>query len=198
MTWVKVCGLTREADVAAAINGGADAVGFVNVPSSPRFVSIERASQLAKGISAHTVLLTLDVEPAQVLQILEDSGMTGIQPYGINAGATARAAAAAGYLVLSPQRPTPELKVADCPGIALLDTPSQTALGGTGRVFDWSLAKGLAGRFVLAGGLGPDNVVTAVEMVRPWGVDASSRLELSPGRKDNGMVADFITKAKNT
>lgn len=198
MTWVKVCGLTDESDVAAVVGGGADAVGFVNVSKSPRFVTLARAAELARDVRIDTVLLTLDLEPTEALRALDETGMSGIQPYGDHARDTAQAAVAAGYLVLYPQKAGAGLRLGESPGIPLLDTPAETLMGGTGRVFDWSVVTGLSHRFVLAGGLGPDNVAAAVETVRPWGVDASSRLEQSPGRKDHGMVTDFITKAKNT
>jgi phosphoribosylanthranilate isomerase len=198
MTWVKVCGLTDESDVAAVVGGGADAAGFVNVPSSPRFVTLGRAAALASDLPVHSVLLTLDLEPTEVLGVLERTGISGIQPYGDHAAATAAVALAAGYLVLFPHKATSDLHLGNSPGIPLVDTPSLTQLGGTGLVFDWSVVASLPERFVLAGGLGPDNVAAAVETVRPWGVDASSGLEESPGRKDHGMVADFINKAKST
>jgi phosphoribosylanthranilate isomerase len=110
----------------------------------------------------------------------------------------AQAAAEAGYLVLHPMRAAPTLDLSTVPGIPLLDTPSQDQLGGTGRSFDWSVVSGLEHRFVLAGGLGPDNIEAAIRQTRPWGVDASSRLEVAAGRKDHSMVADFISKAKKT
>lgn len=198
MTWVKVCGLTEEDDVAAVVNAGADAIGFVNVADSPRYVTLQRVAELARGIAIHTVLLTLDVPPDSVLQVLEDAGVSGIQPYGAHAAETAGRALDAGHLVLSPQRAVAGLQLGGIPGIPLIDTPSDSKLGGTGQAFDWSLATGVHGRFVLAGGLGPHNVADAIDVVHPWGVDASSALEQSPGRKDHGMVTDFITKAKNT
>ena len=103
---------------------------------------------------------------------------------------------AAGYVVLNPRRAASTLDLRVLPGIPLLDTPSDAALGGTGRAFDWRLVESLRGHFVLAGGLGPDNVGEAVDAIAPWGVDASSRLESAPGQKDPGMVAAFIEKAK--
>jgi phosphoribosylanthranilate isomerase len=196
MIWVKVCGLTTVDDVSAAVSSGADAVGFVNVPSSPRFISFERAAALAAGVPVETVLLTMDREPDEVLEILEGSPLTGVQPYGRHRLETARAAAGAGYLVLFPSVPGAE--IVSAPGIPLLDNASKAGLGGTGTAFDWTLTAGVTRDFVLAGGLGADNVAEAVRRVRPWGVDASSRLEKSPGHKDHGMVAAFIEKAKNT
>lgn len=194
MTWVKVCGFTEITDVAAAVAAGVDAVGFVNIGSSPRFVTKQQAFDLADGVPALTILLTLDVDPDEGLSILRHSSIDGLQPYGRNAGATARAVMEAGGVVLFPQRAG--AAIASTPGIPLLDTPADGALGGTGKTFDWALAAGLPERFVLAGGLGPDNIAAAISTVQPWGVDASSRLELSPGRKDRSMVASFIERAK--
>lgn len=198
MTWVKICGLTREADVAAAVGGGADAIGLVNIPSSPRYVSVPRARELARAVPVHTILLTLDLEPSPAVAILERTGVNGIQPYGNNAETTAAVARDAGFVVLYPQRADQAADVGGFPGIPLLDTPSREALGGTGKTFDWELTAGLDYRFILAGGLNPENIAAALEAVAPWGVDASSGLEESPGKKDHSMVADFITIAKNT
>jgi len=195
---VKVCGLTDPRDVAVAVGAGADAVGFVNVPASPRFVTLERARELAEGLPTATVLLTVDLDPDAALDALERTGITGIQPYGDHRVATAAAVHATGRLVLFPTHPAPDLDLTGIVGIPLLDTPSTTKLGGTGRSFNWQLAASLKDRFVLAGGLGPQNIVEAISQVRPWGVDASSGLEQAPGRKDHGMVADFLNKAKAT
>ena len=101
-------------------------------------------------------------------------------------------------MVLFPQRATKGMDLSAVPGVPLLDAPSPTALGGTGRTFDWSVIADTRDRFVLAGGLGPSNVAAAIAQVRPWGVDASSGLERAPGKKDRGMVADFIAEAKKT
>ncbi len=198
MTWVKVCGLTEMDDVAAAVAAGADAVGFVNVPSSPRFITTERVRFLAADVPVHTVLLTYDVAPEGMLPLLEETGVSGLQPYGQDRTEAAQMAYEAGYVVLYPEPVKTGIDVSSLPGIPLLDTPSGTALGGTGRTFDWSVMDGVSDRFVLAGGLGPNNVAAAVAQVRPWGVDASSGLEQSPGKKDHGMVADFIAEAKKT
>lgn len=198
MTWVKVCGLTSATDVAAAAAAGADAVGFVNVPSSPRYVPLEVVAGLSGGVPAQTVLLTVDLAPFELLEVLERTGVTGAQPYGNHQIEAAAAAHAAGYLVLCPVHAGVGIADAELPGIPLLDTPSRTRMGGTGRSFDWALTDGIERDFVLAGGLGPQNVADAVAQVRPWGVDASSGLEQAPGVKDHSMVADFITKAKMT
>jgi len=196
MTWVKVCGLMTPSDVAVAVEAGADAVGFVAVPSSPRFVELNRVADLASGVPTMTVLLTVDVRSDEMPGLLAAAGVTAVQPYGADREAAARAAAGAGYGVLFPVRAVPGVDVSVVPGIPLLDTPATDKLGGTGRSFDWCLAEDLGLDFVLAGGLGPGNVEDAIRRVQPWGVDASSGLEHSPGRKDHGMVADFIARAK--
>ncbi len=195
MTWVKVCGLTQEADVAYACEAGADAVGFVNVPQSPRYVPLDRAASLAKGATVPAILLTFDLSPAAALEVLSDLPFVGIQPYGVGAGAVVDAAVAAGFIALRPLRAAPAIATAG-KGIPLVDTPAGDRLGGTGHSFDWGWVEGLETRFVLAGGLNPENVGAAIAQVRPWGVDASSGLEQSPGVKDHSRVAAFIQKAK--
>ncbi|MDJ0663621.1 MAG: phosphoribosylanthranilate isomerase [Acidimicrobiia bacterium] len=196
MTWVKVCGMRTEQDVAVAVEAGADAVGFVNVLGSPRFVSIPEAASLADGVPVDAVLLTQDEDPNTVLEILETSSLTAVQPYGARREAVAQAALQAGHKVYFPVRAASGLDLTTLPGVPLIDTPSSTQFGGTGRVFDWTMVADLTDRFVLAGGLGPDNVRAAIAVASPWGVDASSGLERASGVKDHGMVADFITKAK--
>jgi len=198
VTWVKVCGLTRTEDVAAAVAAGADAVGIVLIPSSPRFVSRERAGALAAAAEGvRRVLLTVDLAPAELAALLDEIGADAIQPYGAHATAVAAAAVAAGIFVLRPVLVAAALELpAPGEGVPLLDATAGAALGGTGRRFDWALATGIEGPWVLAGGLGPDNVAEAVTTLRPWGVDASSGLEAAPGIKDHGRVTAFVREAK--
>jgi phosphoribosylanthranilate isomerase len=197
--WVKVCGLMREADVAAAVDAGADAVGFIIAPASPRAVSIERARALARGIPRQRVLVSVDLTPDELLAAAESSGIDGVQPHGRHAYEAAEVASAAGLFVLQPVPVgstfiSPDL----APGaIALLDTADSAHHGGTGRTFRWELVAGYGEDFVLAGGLGPDNVAAAVAAVRPFGVDASSRLETAAGIKDHGKVTAFVQEAKS-
>lgn len=200
MTWVKVCGLTREEDVAAAVGAGADAVGFVLSEESPRHVSVARATKLADGIPAMRFLVTTDFDAEPALEALSAVGADGLQPHGRRAASAARAAVEMGYLVLRPVPVGDDLDAAAIEGlpdgqIPLLDTADAVLHGGTGRTFHWAAAAQLERRFVLAGGLGPDNVSAAISAVRPWGVDASSRLEVEPGIKDHGKVAAFIQEA---
>lgn len=199
MTWVKVCGLTRRADVVAAVEAGADAVGLVLVAGTPRCIEVETARSLATDVPVSTVLLIHDVDAGDLEALLEATGADGVQPYGAGAVAVAVKAAELGALVLVPGSPVERDWMTEVPAGAypLLDTPEPGTLGGTGRTFDWANSEGIGRDFVLAGGLGPGNVAEAIEMVRPWGVDASSRLESVVGVKDHGKVAAFVAEAKS-
>lgn len=201
MTWVKVCGLSRPEEVAAAVEAGADAVGFVSVPRSPRFLPLDAVGRLAGEVPASVlrVLLTLDLEPARLHEVVDRAQVDGIQPYGQDAVALAQEAARSGLFVLLPAGSPVEAVLDTPPGVLpLYDSTVQGLLGGTGRTFDWSSLEGVAGDYVVAGGLGPDNVGDLVDRIAPWGVDASSRLEHDPGVKDLGKVAAFVREAKRS
>jgi len=195
--WVKVCGLTNRADVDHAVTAGADAVGVVVYEGSPRFVPHQRLAGLVIDVSAVTVLLSVDAEPVWVVESAQQAMFTAVQPYGRNAAATTQLALASGLQVLRPVRAVPGFVLPTEDGsIPLLDTPHEALHGGSGESFDWNLVRNIGRDFVLAGGLGPHNVATAVTRAAPWGVDASSGLEAHPGKKDPGKVTAFIEEAK--
>lgn len=200
MTWVKVCGLRTPADVAVALEAGADAIGIVVAPS-PRQVTAERAAELvrrAEGVA--TYLVTVDAKPAELIDLAGYVGCSGVQPHGAHAGEASSAAVSAGFLVLRP-RPVADRPVLDdipASQMPLLDTADPMAHGGTGRTFDWSLAEGIDRPYVLAGGLGPGTVATAVARLHPWGVDASSGLESAPGVKDPDLIRAYVQEAKTS
>lgn len=201
MTWVKVCGLTREEDVAAAVEAGADALGFVVAERSPRRVDLDRARSLMDGPPALRIVVTADATPEEVLEAASMTAADGVQPHGRHSGNAAALAAAAGLFVLRPvpvtvAGPSIALDDVETGTVPLLDTADAQILGGTGRPFDWSLIGPSSRRYVLAGGLGPDNVEAAIRATGAWGVDASSRLEASPGVKDPDKVVAFIHLAK--
>ncbi len=196
MTWVKVCGLSHQREVAAAVAAGADAVGFVAYAGSPRYISLEKVAALAAGVPALTVLLTVDLPAGEVMDAVDATGVTAVQPYGDGSAEATAAVLARGLTVLRPVRASTGMVLPADGSIPLVDSPHDTLHGGTGTRFDWTMAMALEGRFVLAGGLGPGNVADAVARVRPWGVDASSGLEQAPGVKDLGKVVAFIEEAK--
>ena len=198
MTWVKVCGLTREEDVAVAVEAGADAVGFIVAPRSPRRIGVDRVRSLVEGVVATTVLVTVDLSPDALLEAAAAGGVDGVQPHGRHQAEAVRAALDAGLTVLQPIPVAPGANPhQSLPGAtALYDRASPGRHGGTGRTFDWSLLADVPPPFVLAGGLGPDNVREAILAVHPYGVDAASLLEAAPGVKDHGKVAAFVREAK--
>ena len=199
MTWVKICGLRTTADVEAATVAGADAVGFVLAQESPRSIRPDLAARLIADADLPSFLVTVDASPAEILDLIDFTGASGVQPHGADSAATAAAARRAGLAVLRPRRVTEDLDLSDIPDdqIPLLDTNVPGLHGGTGIRFDSDLMPEMSRDWVMAGGLDPDNVAEAVRMLRPWGVDASSRLESSPGYKDHDRIAAFVREAKH-
>ena len=178
-TRIKICGLTREADVEAAVAAGADAVGFVCYPKSPRYVDPHRLRALAHAIGPFTTPVLLFVNapsdlvdaareavPTAVLQVHGDEHETDCARYG---AAYVRAIRMAeGVDLLDCERRFPSAAA------LLLDAPSE-GYGGIGKAFDWSrVPRHLGKRVILAGGLDSDNVSRAVSTVRPYAVDVSS------------------------
>ncbi len=197
MTWVKVCGLRHRADVETAVEAGASAVGFVLAPDSPRRITVSQAAALACDVPIMTVIVTVDLEPSELLAAVAATGVGGVQPHGAHRQAAARAAQAAGLFVLHPVsvRGSIDLSMVGEGQIPLLDTYRAGIHGGTGETFDWDKIPDPARPFVLAGGLGPDNVAEAIRRVAPWGVDASSGLESAPGVKDPERIRAYVERA---
>jgi phosphoribosylanthranilate isomerase len=195
MTWVKVCGLSTPADVVAANEAGADAVGFV-LADSPRQLTLTQAKELVPLSGALTVLVTVDLPAGEVLDIFRATGADALQPHGAFQFESGLAALELGKQVILPVPAGSDITPVDQEFTLLMDTPSKVHHGGTGKTFDWDLAKALGRPVVLAGGLGPHNVADAIAAVRPWGVDASSGLELSPGVKDHERIRLYVERAK--
>ena len=190
--------MRNPSDVEAAGEAGADAVGLVLVEGTPRYLELGDAARLAFLSLVPAVILTLDASPKKLVDLLERVGAAGVQPYGHHVSEAAEAASEAGAFVLRPIRVRGPVDLAIIPPghTALLDGYSSRSRGGTGMRIDsrWLPAPG--SRYVLAGGLDPSNVGDAVARYRPWGVDASSGLESSPGVKDHCRIRDFVRKAK--
>ncbi len=196
---IKVCGLTRVADLRAAIAAGADAVGFVHYPPSPRHVDAESCAQLARAArgAAFSVLVTVDLEPAALEVLIAEVRPDAVQLCGGEAPEDCSGLQAA-VLRRLPVQAGSEQQVDAWKTRALgfvLDHPATP--GGSGRQVDLERSARLAASApcLLAGGLGPDSVAAAIAAVRPHGVDASSRLETAPGIKDPVRVEAFIEHA---
>jgi len=188
---IKICGITNMADAETAAEAGATALGFNFWPKSPRFVSVEVARAIAGRLPASVwkVGLFVDEPAAQIEKIMLDAKMDVAQVHGsLDAPLAVRHWRAFAATTRDLAGELARMKAE----AAVIDTPAGEARGGTGRAFDWTLAAGLPGRIVLAGGLGPDNVGEAIAAAKPWGVDACSRLESSPGIKDPEKVRAFV------
>lgn len=196
-TRIKICGLTREEDVRAAVNAGADAIGFVFYPPSPRFVPFERAAELARLIPPFVTTVGLFVEPErdfvnaalahvplQVLQFHGDEVESDCKGFGLP------------YIKAARMRPGLDLLkyAASFPGAqGLLLDAFVEGYGGGGETFDWSLIPDkLPMPLILSGGLNAANVAEAVRRVRPWAVDVSSGVESAKGIKDAARITDFV------
>ena len=199
MTWVKTCGLRTVADVECAQAAGADAIGLVLAPS-PRQITVSMAADLVRAAGpVSSVLVTVDMELASVVEALDRSGASGVQPYGAHAAEVMNMAHQRDLLILQPVAMSGNEIGAFRPAVGtipLFDTALANRHGGGGRVFDWTVVDAYDDVFVLAGGLNPDNVATAIRQTGAWGVDASSGLESAPGSKDHQRIRDFIQGAK--
>ncbi len=207
-TRIKICGLTREEDVQAAVAAGADALGFVFYPPSPRYVTPQRAAELIAAVPPFVTCtgLFVNASAAEVAATVRQAPLGLIQLHGDESVADSAAiAAACGRQFMRVFRVKPDTRPDDlleyeqqCRAASplfsslLLDTYVD-AYGGAGKVFDWSLIpKELAPRVVLSGGLSVASVTDAVVRVRPYAVDISSGVEASKGIKDARKIADFI------
>jgi phosphoribosylanthranilate isomerase len=189
---VKICGITNREDAMAAVEAGASAIGFNFYRDSPRYISPTGASMIAAKIPANVwrVGIFVNETPETIARIALDAGLDVAQLYGISQARGIRVwrAIQANESLLSHVNDETAEAV-------LLDTPSDDLHGGTGTSFDWSRAKGLPKHIIIAGGLDATNVRRAIEQAQPWGVDACSRLEKSPGLKDHEKVREFVKTA---
>ena len=201
-TRVKICGFTRPEDALAAVRLGADAIGLVFYPPSPRSVSVDTARTIVASLPpfATVVGLFVDEEAARVRQVLERVRVDLIQFHGDEPPAYC-AGFGKPYIKALRVRPGVELAAAmaghsGASGF-LLDAWDPDTKGGTGRRFDWKLIpKEPAGSLILAGGLAPGNVAEALRTVRPYAVDVSSGVELEKGLKDAGKMAAFLKEVR--
>lgn len=235
MPWIKVCGITNLEDARAAVEAGADALGFVFAESSRR-VDASTARMIASGLERNVDLVGVfvDESPERIIDTAVEAGLTGVQLHGgetvdfarklhaelaclnspvklvrsINMPAAPTGAESLGwdpsaFGIVEVDPHTAEMK----PGFfaaVLVDSGSATQRGGTGRTFDWHGTRMLLAfiqsytKVIVAGGLNPGNVRQAVELFRPWGVDVSSGVEMSPGKKDPEKVKAFIGAVRAT
>lgn len=197
-TRVKICGITRIEDARAAVASGADAIGFVFYPPSPRAVTPAEARRLREVVApfVSVVGLFVNAEPAEVARVAAEVRLDLVQYHGDESPETC-AAAELPYLKAIRMRPgvDPAAAAARYAGAAglVLDAFHESKWGGSGRTFDWSLIDaGLAKPVILAGGLSAANVADAIARVRPYAVDVSGGVESAPGIKDAARIMSFV------
>lgn len=201
-TRIKICGITREQDLDGAVAAGADAVGFVFYPPSPRFLSVERAAVLVERVPPFVtgVGLFVNPDPGMVREVLAAAPVDLLQFQGDETPDFCEQFERP-YVKVARMRPGLDLvefarAYSSARGL-LLDAYVE-GYGGAGQSFDWSLVpKDLPLPIIVAGGLTAENVGSAIVRLRPWGVDVSSGVELSKGIKDAAKIAAFIAAVKN-
>jgi phosphoribosylanthranilate isomerase len=181
---IKICGITRREDAEAAVEAGASALGFIFYPNSPRYLTPEMAAALGEGLPVWKVGVFVDETPAAIEAVVRAARLDIVQLYGGEAPEGARLWRA---FRLIPAFGA--LRVNGSPEAILFDGPSN------GVPWSWDRVHSVE-KLIVAGGLDASNVADAIRLARPWGVDASSRLESAPGIKDHDKLRRFIQAAQ--
>jgi phosphoribosylanthranilate isomerase len=197
--FVKICGITSEADALLAVGMGASAVGFIFAPS-PRQMAPAAVADIVKRLPHETVTVGVfrDESPRRVVEIAGQIGLRAVQLHGFESAEDARWVAERVHWTIKafPAGHRNIERFSEYGAQTLLvDGPNP----GSGELFDWRLAEGVVDptRLLVSGGLRPDNVAAAVAHLHPWGVDVASGVEASPGVKDPGKVRDFVLAARD-
>jgi phosphoribosylanthranilate isomerase len=193
---LKICGITNSADAAAAMECGASALGFNFYAGSPRYISPESAAGIRSASGVRRVGVFVNEDRARVEEIARIASLDVAQLHGDETPEDYPAALAVWKAV----RVTESFDSSRYDGwpaeALLLDGPAAELYGGAGKSFDWRLAGVSSRRIILAGGLDASNVAEAIALVRPWGVDACSRIESAPGKKDHKKMTEFLQAAR--
>jgi phosphoribosylanthranilate isomerase len=202
VTRVKICGVTRAEDAALAVEAGADALGFIFVPGTPRYIHPDRAAAIIAALPPLVAAVGVFVDQPldEVLAVASACRLEAVQLHGEESAA---------YCRRLPIRIIKALRVRGAESLGALEGyPAQAFLldafvegqpGGTGVAFPWALAREAKrhGPIILSGGLRPETVAEAVRRVRPFGVDVSSGVERRPGQKDPEKVREFIVAVRH-
>jgi phosphoribosylanthranilate isomerase len=204
-TKVKICGITNAEDAAVAVEAGADALGFVFYRKSSRYIEPILARQIVMSLPPLVIPVGVFVNEDQqvVRDLMDDCGLALAQLHGDESAIYCKELGRTVLKALRVKDRSTFLALAEFRGRAgirgfVLDAFSDQGYGGAGQVIDWQLAAEAAkvANILLAGGLTPDNVERAIQAVRPYGVDVSSGVERSPGKKDHEKLRTFIRAAK--
>lgn len=207
MVRVKICGLTTPQDAAAAIEMGADALGFNFFPASRRYLRMEIAGEWIAALPGNVEKVAILVTPSweEAMAAAGTPGITVLQLHGTETPEFCRRLTEQGIRFEKALPVTGADSLANVPEFfthtVLLDSGGTGEFGGSGRTFPWEIARDFVKanphlRVILAGGLTPENAAKAVAMVRPFGVDVTSGVESSPGHKDHGRMRAFIAAVR--
>ena len=193
---VKICGITNREDALAAAEAGATAIGFNFYRGSSRYIHPQQAADIAASVNLVKVGVFVNESPVEVERIGQLVGLDVTQLHGDETAAVSNQQPGRVWKAF---RVTESWKPDELDAYAaeafLLDAPANGSYGGSGTAFDWNRVRGMKSKIILAGGLDATNVRSAIQAVLPWGVDACSRLELSPGRKDHNKMRRFLEAA---
>jgi phosphoribosylanthranilate isomerase len=188
---VKICGITNREDALAAVDAGASAIGFNFYRESPRYISHTGAAMIAEKIPANVwkVGVFVNESPEAIAKTVIEAGLDVAQLHGSSKALGVRVWRAL------PAGKQFQAVLPDDVEAVLIDTPADGISGGSGETWDWAQVPHLKQKIIIAGGLDADNVRTAIEQAKPWGVDACSRIEKSPGLKDHEKMRKFVKAA---
>lgn len=203
MVRVKVCGITNRDDALCAVDAGADALGFIFYPGSPRYVTPEAVGEIVAELPPFVTPVGVFVNTSETRMdaIVKLAGLRAIQLHGDEPPEACLGRAVPVIRVLRVGEDfEPEQMRSYLVDTFLLDTAKGGQYGGTGETFDWSkaIAAKRIGRIVLSGGLTPGNVADAIEAVMPYAVDTSSGVEAEPGKKDHAKVKQFLKAVRTS
>ena len=203
MTLVKICGITSIEDALAAVAAGADALGFNFYKPSPRYIEPRTAREIVKALPDSILTVGVFVNEESVMNIAREAGVRAAQLHGDESAEYCRQLAREIQVIktfaVSEDFDTNVIAAYEVDAI-MLDTKHNKLRGGTGRVFDWSIACAVrpqVAKLYLAGGLAPENVAEAIELVQPFAVDACSGLEERPGLKNHERVRAFVEAVRS-
>jgi phosphoribosylanthranilate isomerase len=200
---LKICGLTNAADVQAAIDAGADYLGFILYPMSPRFISSAKARELIKKVprKIKTVGVFVNSPPNQIVELMEFCGFNIAQLHGDESAADALEIGRERVWKAMALNTAKDIEQAAAfPAAAILaDSIGTVHRGGTGKKCDWQQAAEAAKqlKLILAGGINPENVAEAAKAVKPFAVDVCSGVEASKGIKDHQKILELAAKLKS-
>jgi phosphoribosylanthranilate isomerase len=214
--WIKICGTTNLDDARAAVDAGANALGFI-LTESPRQITLEKANEIISALppSVEKIAVVVNDTPGSLQRLVETTGLTGVQLQGDEPAAQLpefrRALGLrkiiktlqARELLADPERLDAYLSVRNSYDGILLDSGSRDARGGTGQMFNWNAMQPLIERIkevapvVIAGGLNAENVAEAIRLFEPCGVDVVSGVEREPGKKDGAKMRAFVAAIRS-